>query len=216
MTVSGDVRDLDVPRVKRESGTSVMEPGTVRTATGVFAVDVHSETLREALVAIGTRGGWAFAPRPISGACVVLDCSTSEQVGVGGARVILVADPQPASARSVLEALESGKASAAFLSDEPGDLLPALNAARSGWSSAPARLVEIAAKMPELSDRQVAVIRAVMAGQDNHAIAQGLCLSSASVKRELGGLFRSLRLGSRLALSAEGAALGLTPRRAVT
>lgn len=67
--------------------------------------------------------------------------------------------------------------------------------------------------MPDLTERQVAIVGAVISGQPTREIAKGLYLSDASIKRELATLFRSFGADNRLALAALGTSLGFRPRR---
>ena len=66
--------------------------------------------------------------------------------------------------------------------------------------------------MPHLSERQLAILRAVIAGQSNQEIARGLYLSLASVKREMGFVYVIMGVSGRSALTAQALGLGLTGR----
>ena len=60
------------------------------------------------------------------------------------------------------------------------------------------------------------VVAAVMAGRSTQEIARSLVLSSAAIKRDLGDLFKTFGVGSRLELAAFGAELGIRPARLST
>ena len=199
-----------------ESGTA--ESGTADSA-GVaelrseFCVDVRTETLREALNHIGTRAGWTLRRTVGPDTCLVID-EPKALIGHSIARsTILVVDPTPWGAHAGMKALASGTVSAVVSSERPTDLCEALRTVRAGWASVPLDVLEAASKMPDLTERQVAIVGAVISGQPTREIAKGLYLSDASTKRELATLFRSFGADNRLALAALGTSLGFRPRR---
>lgn len=179
-----------------------------------FHLSVDDETLRHALTYVGTGAGWSAVRVPGATTCIVHDrpraVTRSERIG---RRNILVVPPTPAGARGALDAVTGGLAMAVFSSDRPGDLVVALESVVADRAMIPGGLMELAADMPELTERQLAVVSAVISGQSNREIGRGLYLSDASVKRELSELFRALDVTNRLALAARGTELGITARR---
>lgn len=77
----------------------------------------------------------------------------------------------------------------------------------------PLEVVERASLLPELSERQVLIVQAVVAGQATKEIARGLYLSDASIKRELAAMFRGFGVENRLALAALAMSLGFGAKR---
>jgi DNA-binding NarL/FixJ family response regulator len=83
---------------------------------------------------------------------------------------------------------------------------------RVGRVSLPTRVLDLAADMPQLTERQLAVLSAVIAGQTNAEISRGQDLSPASVKRETSALYTALGAQTRAALAAAGRLLGVPAR----
>ena len=180
-----------------------------------FTVDVANRVLRSALLYIGASGGWSEPQRPDPRVVTVVD-RVPEVVPTPPAqraRRILVAEPSPYSAERAMSALTSGAVTAVVNAHDPDELLVALESVERGQVTIPVCMVELAAAMPKVSDRQVEVLGAIVAGQSNREIARALYLSDASVKREISGLFRALAAPNRIALAQQGAALGVTARR---
>src|SRR4029453_595772 len=111
------------------------------------------------------------------------------------------------------EAIMAGTAQAVVLADQPDQLATALRAVGAGNATAPSRAIELAAAMPALSDRQVVIMRAILAGQTNKQLARGLGLSPASIKRELTELYQHLAAANRLELAHRAMTLGFVPKR---
>lgn len=182
-------------------------------ASTEFCVTVRSETLHEALVHVGTRAGFDFRRTVGPGTCSVID-EPKAVIDTGAVPLaILVVEPSPCGAFMGIKALAAGTVSGVISSERPNDLAAALTSVHSGWALAPFEIVERAAKMPDLNERQTVIIGAILAGQPTRDIAKGLFLSDASVKRELAVLFRSFGAENRLELAAFGASLGFRPRR---
>lgn len=177
----------------------------------VFRIHVHTQLLREALAGVGAKGGWRCVVSGGSDVCCVTDAPMASPVGQVAPRQVLVVDPTPAAAAEAAHALGAGIVSGVFLSSCPSDLVTSLSMVTQGWVVTPAPVMELAATMPELSERQTAIVRAVIAGQRNSEIGNGLCLSTASIKREMALLFGALAVADRFELSRFGADLGLQP-----
>lgn len=177
-------------------------------AGGECVVSVAGETLREALMSVAARAGWsprlvATHPRADSGAVSVSDSLVAVVGGQAARRSVLVVDPTPIGSSVGVRAFASGTVAAVISSDRPSDLAGALQSVAEGWGAVPLDVVGRASLLPELSERQVLIIQAVVAGQATKEIARGLYLSDASIKRELASMFRGFGVENRLALAAE-------------
>lgn len=173
----------------------------------LFWVGVQDLTLRRALSYVGEAAGWCEVPSADAATAAVCDLGT--QVGPQPRR-ILVVDPTPCATEGALEAIRRGDACGALTSDRPDDLLPVVLAATRDQVLVPGPLVRLAGTMPELTDRQRAVLLCLIDGKENASIARELCLSCGSVKRELGDLFKLLGARNRSSLARSAQQLGLT------
>jgi DNA-binding NarL/FixJ family response regulator len=126
-----------------------------------------------------------------------------------GNRTVLVCDPTPFGAKESLAAVSELVACAVVCADAPGDLDAALRGAADGRCSIPMRVLDLASEMPLLTERQLAVLSAVVAGETNSATARASYLSLATVKREMAALYSALGASSRPALSAAARSLGV-------
>ena len=185
---------------------------TTLTQVGEFSLDVRTETLARALAYVGQQSGWSERSSIGPTTCLVTDrvLALDARDHVGWRR-ILVTDPSPFMCRRALNALSAGTVISVVLTDEPDGLADALDAVLAGRLSAPGRVIEQATRMPQLSDRQQAILSAVSAGQTNHQMGRALKLSDASIKRELSRLFQALRASNRLELGYRALQLGITP-----
>lgn len=186
------------------------------TDLGDVAVVVRHDTLARALASVARDGGWSVRQTVGPSTFAVTDRVIALDQGQDvGWRRLLVVDPTPIDCRRAMDAIGAGTVLGVLLSDEPDELLVALRATSSGRASVPGRVVELAARMPQLTDRQAAILAGVLAGQTNAELGKGLRLSHASVKREMGELFRAFGLANRLALAHYALSLGIRPARVV-
>ncbi len=125
--------------------------------------------------------------------------------------LVLICEPTPLSARRALDAVAELNASAVVLSDEPQGLAVALDSLSEGRMTLPLRVVELARRMPPLTERQLVILASVAAGQSNAEIARALALSTQSVKRELGIAYQLVGGSDRGELIDGAIALGLEP-----
>lgn len=179
----------------------------------VCALDVRSETLHEALSHVAVRNGWDLVRHQGPGIVPIRDRVVALEGEQSSRRSVLVVDPTPLQCQRALRAFGAGTVAAVISSDRPSALAHALLSVSDGWGAVPVAVLEVAATMPELSERQEGILGAVMAGQSSAEIARGLYLSEASVKRELAGLFRSFGARNRLELAMLAGDLGITPVR---
>lgn len=175
-----------------------------------FSVEVVDDALREELIGVGTRSGWCHRGSGEPGDCCVTDRPATECGRSDGAEVLVV-EPSPYAAQLALEALGSGCVAALVSRVRPQGLATALEAVAKGWVVAPCDVVERASEMPELTERQLEVIQAVVSGLSTSEMAHALHLSLASVKRELSTLYRGLGAGNRVSLVVLGRSLGFQP-----
>jgi DNA-binding NarL/FixJ family response regulator len=178
---------------------------------GSACISVGNSMVGAALSVTAQRQGWSLLPAPAPGSVLITDVVPSATIGEQAAAVVLVSEPTPFGARRALDAVAALQVTAVVCADEPGDLQAALACLAEDRGSIPRRVGSLAARMPEVNPRQVALLGAVLAGQTTAQMARGLHLSSASVKRELGTLSRTLRVTTRAALFARALELGVQP-----
>jgi DNA-binding CsgD family transcriptional regulator len=179
-------------------------------------VQVGNEMLGEALIAAAQRHGWLHQRSWSPGAVRVVDRPVARPDGApAGNLTVLVCEPTAFAARAALDAVSELLVVAVVCADAPADLVSALDGVRVGRASVPTRVLELAAGMPQLTERQSAVLSAVVAGQTNAEIGRGQNLSPASVKREMSALYTALGAQTRAALAAAGGLLGVPARPAL-
>lgn len=189
---------------------------TLRMVRPTLHVQVRNAMVGEALIAAAERNGWEHDRVSVPGGVVVTDRPVARREGVAaGNRTVLVCEPTSYAARQALDLLSELLAVAVVCADAPADLVSALEGLEVGRVSLPTRVLDLAAGMPHLTERQVAVLGAVVAGQTNADIGRGLYLSPASVKREMSVLYTALGAPSRPALAAAGRELGVPPSPAL-
>ncbi len=174
-----------------------------------FEVRVGSAMLAEALVATGRRAGWRPVVQRRSGEVLVTDRFAPRDVSGPAGDVVLVCDLTPVAARRALDGVAGLWVSAVACADVPDDLVAALEGITAGRVSLPVRVVELAALLPSLTERQWAALDAVVAGRPNAEIARMLSVSSATVKRELCELYAALDASTRTELAARAVTLGV-------
>lgn len=122
----------------------------------------------------------------------------------------------------VIDALEAG-AAGYLLKDAPADeIARAIHSALEGDTPISPRvartLVERArgwsggragGTRPQLSDRELEVLRLVAEGMDNGAIAERLFLSSTTIKRHVSSIFAKLSVSNRVQAAIEAVRLGI-------
>lgn len=176
-------------------------------------VNVRNAMVTEALIAAAERHGWRHDASFEPGSVLVVDRPVARPRGApAGNRAVLVCEPTSFEARRALDVVAELLAVAVVCADAPSDLESALDGVLVGRVSMPTRVLDLAASMPHLTERQVAVLGAVVAGQTNADIGRGLYLSPASVKREMAALYAALGAQSRSALAAMGRELGVPGR----
>lgn len=160
---------------------------------------------------------------------VLMDLSMPAMSGVEATRAILAAD---AAARvlilslsdddeSMLEALLAGAVGYVVKDDPLERIVAAIHAAAQGEAVIPARVApEILRRLraaepaptderPELSERELDVLRLIVDGRDNAAIAAELFISPNTVKRHVASIFAKLGVESRLQASVHALRRGL-------
>ena len=95
--------------------------------------------------------------------------------------------------------------------DELADVIVALDMVAHGMVGVASRVRELAAAMPKVTDRQLDVLRALMAGCSNRQAGRLLLVSEATVKREVAALSATMGLYGRSVLVSAGFGLGMVP-----
>jgi DNA-binding NarL/FixJ family response regulator len=194
--------------------TMQSEPEQRRETT--FCVDVRDVTLRRALSYVGASVGWNEMSAADHASAVVHDTPPTASAASNGTPDpirILVVEPTPRAAAMAIDAIIAGHIRGVFTADRPDDLSETLTSALQGRTVIPTTLVQLGRTMPCLSERQVRIIEAVIDGKSNSQIASELFLSAASIKRELGELFKLFDITNRASLARCGNELGITSRR---
>ena len=124
--------------------------------------------------------------------------------------VVITAEDDP---RIVRDAIEHGALGFIPKSSTPDLLIHALKVVLAKGIYLPVTVLELvrqhSAPLPALTARQMQVLRGVIAGQSNKAIAKSLNLSDATVKAHLTLTFRTLGVSSRTEAIYASAKLGL-------
>jgi len=124
--------------------------------------------------------------------------------------VVITAEDDP---RIVRDAIEHGALGFIPKSSTPELLIHALKVVLAKGIYLPVTALELvrphSAPLPALTARQMQVLRGVIAGQSNKAIAKSLNLSGATVKAHLTLTFRTLGVSSRTEAIYASAKLGL-------
>ena len=186
-------------------------PAATRDGQLEFSLQVSGTTLRHALSFVGASGGLLERATVTEQTVVVCDSLRAATSPDTHRRRVLVVEPTPLAAQRSLRAITTGRAMAVFFADEPDDLLASVHAVAADRATVPRRVIDLAAAMPELTERQLAVLVGIASGRRNHEIARSLHLSAASVKRELAELFRSLGAQNRIEASVVCLQLGIRP-----
>lgn len=169
--------------------------------------------VREALTATSRRRGWSVVDRRGVDDVLITDAAVARPAGTpAGNSVVLVADPTPLAARRALDAISNLVVGAVMLSDDPAGLGVALDGLAAGRLTIPLQVVDLAARMPHLSERQLVILGGLIAGQSNAEIGRAMHLSHASIKRELGFVYQIITSPGRSGLVAAALQLGLSAK----
>ncbi len=161
---------------------------------------------------------------------VLMDLSMPVLSGVEATRAILAADPTARVViltlsdddEAMLEAMLAGAVGYVVKDDALERIVAAVRSAAHGDAVIPPRVApEILRRLratepvpvedgaPELSARELEVLRLVVAGHDNAAIASALFISPNTVKRHIASIFDKLGVESRLQASVQALRRGL-------
>jgi len=124
----------------------------------------------------------------------------------GTALVVLSADD---AAQTVLDCLDAGAQGFIPKTARPALMREALGQVLAGRIYLPQALLSQPAPAAELSERQLEVLRLLVAGHSNKHICRELDLSESTVKTHLAALFRKLEVNTRTQAVIKAAALGL-------
>ena len=168
-------------------------------------LEVADSNLSRLLSYVASSAGWSVCSNPSPDDPVVTDVCPP----AGAGRTVLVVRPTPFAAAEALDAVLSLDAAAVLCSDTPDALPSTLDGLSNDTVAVPSRVLRLAREMPQLTDRQMAIMVGVVAGRSNAELARDLCVSTASVKRELADLYRVCGASNRASLAARGYELGL-------
>lgn len=149
---------------------------------------------------------------------LLLDLSLPDSQGMQGLRRLREALPAPAlvvlsaddAPQTVLDALDAGAQGFIPKTARPGQMREALSRVLAGEIYLPAALLQAQRPAsPELSERQLDVLRLLVGGRANKEIGRELGLSESTVKTHLAALFRKLEVNTRTQAVLKTASLGL-------
>lgn len=114
----------------------------------------------------------------------------------------------------VVRALEAGARGYVPKAGPPEELFRAIRTAATGSVGLPPEIIDalvgqVVSPDPELSGREIEVVRLMAEGRSNRAIAGALFLSEATVKTHLVRIYRKLRVDNRPAAVSEAVRRGL-------
>lgn len=171
--------------------------------TRVVSMLIVDRTVMRALQFVASEAGWTIA----SHASVLATDRIAPTPDHQG-RIVIVIPPVPALCRAAVAAVTAGRAHAVVSTDNIDAFGHALDAAVNGICCIPEDVITRAESAPDLSDRELDVLGAVMAGQSNAAIARATYLSQATIKRVITELLRTFGSQNRSSLTAAAAAVG--------
>lgn len=174
----------------------------------VVSMSIIDRTIMRALQYVASEAGWTVnSPAPI------LATDRVDALPEHDGKVVLVINPVPALCRTAVAAVTAGSAHAVVSTSNIDAFGHALDAAAAGICCIPDDVIAKADGAPKLTERELEVLGAVMAGQSNAAIARATYLSQATIKRVITELLRTFGTENRSALTAAAAAVGHRPQR---
>jgi DNA-binding NarL/FixJ family response regulator len=146
----------------------------------------------------------------------IIESGTSAQIVI-----LTIADDD----ESVIEALMAGAVGYVRKDESLENILAAIHAAAEGDAVIPPRVgKEVLRRLrtqevstnsdapdPRLSERELEVLRLIVEGRDNSAIASALVISPHTVKNHVANIFAKLGVGNRLQASVQALRRGIIP-----
>jgi DNA-binding NarL/FixJ family response regulator len=168
--------------------------------------------VRDVFWAIALRGtvvgsGGACATHEQGGGWLVTDRPDRRRIAD-----VLVCGSTAVDAHSALAAFSSGLARSVVAAADPQHVVAALDGLDAGLSLVPAGLLDRARLVPDLTERQRAVLCGVLAGQTNAQMAAALQVRPVTIKREVASLFAVLGASGRFELMSVALDLGFRRR----
>lgn len=183
-------------------------PSHVPAASSSFCLDLDDKVLGRVLLDVGRSCGWSH--RPLDAMAIIV----TDKTRVAASGCVLVVPAAPVACRRSIMSIDGDGISGVMLASEPERLADVLAGIAAGWCMIAPGVIALAREMPDLSERQVALCEAVLAGQSNHMIARATHVSDATVKRQMAEVYRTLDVPNRAALVGHALRLGLQPRGA--
>jgi DNA-binding NarL/FixJ family response regulator len=138
--------------------------------------------------------------------------TVADSIPAEGSVDVLIVRPTRAALRQAAEQFMSGRARSIVVADRPDQVALALELLDDDLCVLPAAARQAYCEWPAITERDVQIWQAALAGQSNRVIAHGLGLSVITVKRRLASLCKQVGVGSRLELCAAGLHYGYEPR----
>jgi DNA-binding NarL/FixJ family response regulator len=174
-------------------------------AVGV-RISVSTVVVRLALSFVSRERGWSICDEAHR-RCRCVRVADHLDTGDRPVDVFVVHDT-PRHCREALDAVLRGRVRSVVLWDAPGALAAAVDGLQHGALVIPERVVELAQRAPQLSERQRRTLQLVCAGRSNAEISSVLVQSRSTTKRDLAELLELFDAANRAGLCAAASRLG--------
>lgn len=178
-------------------------------------VDVRSTVVHLALTHIAEEAGWARCTDQQPCDCLAVSDRCPPE-GEPALDVLVVRD-EPAACQKAIAAVVAGRARSVVLWDEPESLGSVLTALGREAVLIPERVLDLARRAPEVTERQQEALRLLAAGVSSRCIALALHRSLSTTKRDIAEMLAAFDVPNRTALVRRAVDLGFirTVREAV-
>jgi DNA-binding CsgD family transcriptional regulator len=201
--MSIDVQDRSFP-----SDVSVLAPRTR------IVIDIAHDLTRLAVEHVAAQAEFAVVNQAGPATVVLTDRAPRGLRGPVRA-VVLIAAPVASACQQAVHALTEGHVDAVVSRDDIEQLPRILEAVEHGVATVPAQVLRLARQVHELNEREQAMLALVARGATNARLATTLCISHATVKRDLAALLVRFGVSCRTELSVHALRLGLLDIAAV-
>jgi DNA-binding CsgD family transcriptional regulator len=179
---------------------------------GPVAVRVRSSVLRHAIGGLLAGTGWWMDDQSAADSSAPTVAEPSLWASRRAQTILLLPRSTPVACSVAVQRIVRNEAVGVVSSEAIGELVDALEALGTGKIYLTAATLEHSSLVQPLTRRQVAVLRALVAGQEVEGVASSACLSVSTVKRTVSELLAVHGVRSRLLLVRTAVALGYEGR----
>lgn len=168
-----------------------------------LGLDIADAQVRVAIERILNAAGWTVG----RGTSL---CVTDSPLTTAPAAVAVVR-PEPVACAAAVNRAISGALRGALCVDELDHLQSLVDSVVRGLTALSPRVLGLAAAAPQLTARQIEVLRVLLLQRSNREIADAVHVSEATVKRELTEIGKALSASTRSGIATAAYALGFRP-----